>query len=291
MLTLHNDYFTVTINELGAEVTQITRQTDGRNYLLVDPEGHYWNRHAPILFPAIGKSNADRYTLDGQTYPMSQHGFARDGAFTVVGETTPTQITLKQTATAETLVKFPFAYSLSVTYTLTATGLTTDFTVANHDQKLMPYALGSHPAFQLYAPLSDYHLELADADEPVQAYGIGPVPFRDGTLTPFAAAQGTQIPLNHALLDSGLIIFDAPHTTAATLAANDGSHRVSVSLQDFPYVTIWSAEHKNAPFLCVEPFAGLPDQAGAPSDWRQKAGNNLLEPAATQHFGYTMTLD
>ncbi|WP_461213632.1 aldose 1-epimerase family protein [Lacticaseibacillus sp. GG6-2] len=291
MITIQNAQFTATVSEDGAELQQITRKSDGRNYLIVDPEQKFWNRHAPILFPAIGRSNDGVYLLDGKTYSMDQHGFARDFPFDNVRQTAENSVTLKQTASADTLKKFPFAYELSVTYTLTATGLTVDFTVANHDRKPMPYALGHHPAFELYAPLEDYHLELEGAALPVQNFGTGPVPFRDGTLSDFAAADGNKVALNHDLMDGGLIIIDAPKTKAATLAANDGSHHVTVSLDDFPYVTIWTAEHKKAPFLCVEPFAGLPDAAGKPVDWFKKPGNNTLDPDASKHYGYSMTLD
>lgn len=46
-----------------------------------DPE--IWGRHAPVLFPVVGRLKDDQYTYDGKIYHMGQHGFARDAQFTV----------------------------------------------------------------------------------------------------------------------------------------------------------------------------------------------------------------
>lgn len=291
MITLENDHFTAQINPDGAELTQITRKSDGRQYLLNDPEHKYWDRHAPVLFPAIGRSNDEQYLLDGKTYPMTQHGFARDYPFEVIEQIGTTKVTLVQHATAETLEKFPFNYTLVVTFTLTESGLVTEFRVTNDSHTKMPFAIGHHPAFALFEPMTDYQLELENVEMPIQKFGINPAPFRDGTVVMFDEAKGSQIPLSHPLLDDGLIIIDTPEATAATLKANDGSHTVKLTLTDFPFVTIWSPEHKEAPFICVEPFAGLPDVAGEPIDWFAKEGNNILNPNATKRFAYEMTLD
>lgn len=289
MITLKNEAYTATIAELGAEIQQIENNDTGRKYLIDDPQGKYWNRHAPILFPAIGKSNDDTYLLDGKAYPMGQHGFARDFKFDEVNQQDDTHVTLTLHANAETLTKFPFNFALRVSYVLTNTGLTTDFEVVNHDDKPFPYALGSHPAFQLNAPLEDYRLTLEGVSSPLTKFGVGPVPFRDGSVQKLSATN--VVPLSHKLLDDGLVIINAPEATAAVLQDKDGSHTVKVSLDDFPYVCIWSPEHKTAPFMCVEPFAGLPDQAGKPGEWTKKAGNNILAANSSQSYSYTMTLD
>ena len=41
----------------------------------------YWNRHAPVLFPIVGKLKRSPTLINGRTYEMSQHGFARDMEF------------------------------------------------------------------------------------------------------------------------------------------------------------------------------------------------------------------
>ena len=47
----------------------------------------YWKRHAPVLFPNVGRHFEDHYRINGVEYPSSQHGFARDSEFTCVDMT------------------------------------------------------------------------------------------------------------------------------------------------------------------------------------------------------------
>lgn len=292
MITISNAQFTAEINEKGAELTHVTRKADGRQYIWDDVEGKYWGRHAPILFPSIGKSNDDQYVLDGATYGMRQHGFARDFVFDTVDQTGDDAVTMTLHATDEMKAMFPFDFALSVHYQLTATGLEVAYTVANNDDKDMPFALGAHPGFGLDQALENYTVTLAGAKTPLQKFGIGPVPFRNGKMEEFTEADGATIALSHELLDDGLIIVDATDATSATLAAKDGHYSVTLSLTDFPYLTLWSPEGKNAPFVCVEPFNGLPDQkADQPSDWREKQGNVTVAAGKDTKFGFSMNLD
>lgn len=67
-----------TVSAHGAELQSL--RFDGREYLWQgDPA--YWGRRAPILFPIVGKVAGDVLRVDGQSYPMKQHGFARDVEF------------------------------------------------------------------------------------------------------------------------------------------------------------------------------------------------------------------
>lgn len=294
MITLKNKYYTAEINPLGAEITQVVRNSDGRKYVWDDPDKKYWGRHAPILFPAIGKSNDDSYLIDGKKYSMNQHGFARDHFFEAVAQTDDNSVTLTQRATDETKKDYPFAYRLTVTYTLTDSGLTAAFEVANEDtlpKTQMPFALGFHPGFALSEPLEKYTLTLTNANLPLTKFGLGPVPFRSGDLKQIRAAKKNVLPLSHKLLDSGLFIIDAPSATAATLASTDGKYSVTLGIADFPYLTLWSPVKKNAPFVCVEPFAGLPDQAGDLVDWYHKLGNSVVESGESKRYQVSLALN
>ena len=62
-------------------------------------------------------------------------------------------------------------------------------------------------------------------------------------------------------------------------------------LEDFPYVALWTMTDPEAKFLCMEPFAGLPDvKSDGLTDWMKKEGNNFLEPDESTHFSTTITL-
>ena len=54
MQVLENERFRVEINEFGAELTRFTSKKDGTEYVWKgDPAA--WKRHAPILFPIVGR--------------------------------------------------------------------------------------------------------------------------------------------------------------------------------------------------------------------------------------------
>ncbi|EJN55095.1 aldose 1-epimerase family protein [Loigolactobacillus coryniformis] len=292
MLKLENDNFVVTISTLGAELQSVYNKVHSFEYLWDDKERGFWGRHAPILFPFIGRSNQDSYLLHEQTYQMTQHGFIRDQEFTLV-ENDHTHAVLRSVASAETMVCYPFDFEFTIHYELTTQGLNTTFVVTNRSTEKMPFALGSHPGFNLENDLSDYELQVTAPegnDLQLQQFGIQPAPYRDGSVQRLAVAVGNRIPLSHQLLDDGLIIIANNNLQSIKLHSNKSLRNVTLSLTDFPYVALWSPEKKNAPFICIEPFAGLPDKYGQPVNLLKKLGNNILAPHESQQFEYRLTL-
>ena len=43
--------------------------------------GPAWPRHAPVLFPIVGRLAGDQLRHGGSAYRLTQHGFARDRVF------------------------------------------------------------------------------------------------------------------------------------------------------------------------------------------------------------------
>ena len=68
----------------------------------------FWNRHSPVLFPIVGKLKDGKTSIEGKTYEMGQHGFARDMEFEEIGEHS---YVLK--SNEETKKKFPSAVQRS----------------------------------------------------------------------------------------------------------------------------------------------------------------------------------
>lgn len=77
---MENEKLRVQISDHGAELCSIyDKEADREAVWIGDPA--FWNRHAPVLFPFVGKVNGGFYTHKGIKYPMGQHGFARDKEF------------------------------------------------------------------------------------------------------------------------------------------------------------------------------------------------------------------
>ncbi|ABJ63310.1 aldose 1-epimerase family protein [Levilactobacillus brevis] len=292
MVTIQNDRFTATINEVGAELTHLVDQASHRDLIW---NNDLWPKHAPVLFPAIGRSNEDSYLIDGQRYEMPQHGFVSGETFMIVDQT-PTAVTLSLTANAATRVYYPFYFELQVTFTLVATGLNLTFSVQNHGQQDLSYSLGSHPAFNVPfeagEAFTDYELVLDPAPTDLQQFEIvkTPNPYRSGKELPVTTDKGV-IKLNYPMFDAGLIILKAPNLAHLTLQSTKSKHSISLNLDDFDYVTLWTKEGAQAPFLCLEPFNGLPDVAGDLRELATKEGNHHVAVGQSETMAYTITVD
>jgi galactose mutarotase-like enzyme len=75
---LKSSGITATIKAFGAELCSL-RDAEGKELLW--QAGEVWPRHSPLLFPIIGRLKNDQLHHRGKTYPMTQHGVARDHRF------------------------------------------------------------------------------------------------------------------------------------------------------------------------------------------------------------------
>src|SRR5215204_5334871 len=142
-LALAADGASATIALRGAE--PLSWRIGGRELIWHGDPAH-WPQRAPILFPVIGASAGGFVRVEGRSYPMPRHGFARDLPFGLV-ERRPDRARLRLRATGGTLRHYPFCFRLDVIVALAADRLSLRFTVTNADDRPMPYAVGFHPGF------------------------------------------------------------------------------------------------------------------------------------------------
>ncbi len=112
--TFRNDTIAATVTAEGAELCSLK---NAQGLELLWQAGEAWPRHAPLLFPIVGRMKNDELRHGGKTYPMTQHGFARDYRFDWVRRE-PSSCKLVLADDASTRARYPFAFRLSVTYTL-----------------------------------------------------------------------------------------------------------------------------------------------------------------------------
>ncbi|MDQ3534477.1 MAG: aldose 1-epimerase family protein, partial [Bacteroidota bacterium] len=99
---LENDLISIKVNAVGAEPISLkTKENDLEFIWEADPE--VWARHAPILFPIVGKLKDNTYNYNGIKYSLPQHGFARDKEFKLIGQDAQS-ITLQLQSDSETLL-------------------------------------------------------------------------------------------------------------------------------------------------------------------------------------------
>ena len=119
---LENDILRAEIDSLGAELKSVKRKSDEKEYMWYGDK-KYWGRTSPVLFPFVGSCNGKEYRYDGKTYPIGQHGFARDMEFALESQTADS-IWFALAANEETLAQYPFACVLKIGYGLQFAGLT-----------------------------------------------------------------------------------------------------------------------------------------------------------------------
>lgn len=272
-ITIKNDSLAVKVALLGAEIQEVKNLKDDFSYIWT-ADAKYWGRHAPILFPFIGRSNDNKYLLNGKEYSMKQHGFLRDQTFQVA-EQKEDQVTLTWSADAASLKIYPYHFTARVTYQLVANQLKISYQIKNENSSAMYYSLGFHPGLNITSDLSDYSLNFTPQVKELTTLLIDPAPFRSGKTAATKLDNG-RLALSYPMLDNGLIIYRAKDIKQVSLTSRKDSHRVTEDITDFPYLAIWSPEKKQAPFVCVEPFKGLPDKYGKPVELADKDGENHI---------------
>ena len=290
MHILENDQLRVSISDHGAELSGIFDKKNNREVLWnADPA--YWKRHAPVLFPNVGRLYNDISLINGKTYPSGQHGFARDMDF-ICTEETETSVTHLLEATDATKKAWPYDFQLYITHTLNDRDLTVSWKVVNKDQETMYFTIGAHPAFNV--PVlpdtvqSQYHLTFNDEKELTYCllspeYGTA-IPDKTYTLH----LENNSCPIDEHMFDHDALVFDNGQITKAGISFPDGTPYVEISCEGFPNFGIWSAI--GAPFVCLEPWMGRCDNTGYEGELSQKPNINTLKPAEVFDKSYVISI-
>jgi gluconolactonase len=119
----------------------------------------------PLLWPAVGAQypvdtipetscGPGTYKVGGKIYPMPCHGFARNLPWKEIKRTADksgARVTVELRDSELTRPSYPFAFSLTATYEVSAGHLTIDYLVSSSSENTseMPFSIGNHIAFNL----------------------------------------------------------------------------------------------------------------------------------------------
>jgi galactose mutarotase-like enzyme len=278
---IRSNGMSATIKAGGAELCSL-KNAEGLELLW--QAGPQWPRHAPVLFPIVGRLKNDQLRHRGKAYPMTQHGFARDNRFTCL-QHEPTFCRFVLSDDAETWSRYPFPFRLDITYTVNGADLEVVVQITNTGDETMPASIGAHPAFNwpLLPELAkeDYRLTFSD-DE------IAPIRrLKDGLMrekpepTPI---QGKTLALSEQLFDDDAVILDKVASHSVRYAANRGPS-IEMAFDGFPELGIWS-KPGGASFLCIEPWHGTASPAEFDGEFADKPGVMHIAPAETRGLRY-----
>ena len=145
MVTIKNEYLEAQFDPKGAEISKIIGMQDGINYMWKqDP--CLWGHSAPVLFPIVGALKNGTCRIDGKEYHMNQHGFSRNTEYEVY-EHDETHVVFHLSSSDEIKKMYPYEFDLYVTYTLVDNKLKAEFRVENHNEEVIYFQIGGHPAF------------------------------------------------------------------------------------------------------------------------------------------------
>jgi len=270
--TLSNGTLSATVKADGAELCSL-RDAAGEEMLW--QAGPAWPRHAPVLFPIVGRLKDDTLRHEGRSYRLTQHGFARDRGFAWLNRS-PTACRLVLHEDAGTRAMYPFAFRLEIAFRLDDDALEQTFTVTNPGRSPLPASLGAHPGF--IWPLADgvgkaaHVLEFA-APEPAPVRRlIGGLLSREAVATPIA---GRTLALEPALFAADALILCQTASTSVRYTA-PGAPAVEVAWEGFRDLGVWSRE--GGDFICIEPSFGTASPVDFDGEFRDKPGVMLIAP-------------
>ncbi len=275
---------TATILAQGAELCSLRGDAAGE---MLWQAGPAWPRHAPVLFPIVGRLKDDRLIHDGGDHRLGQHGFARDQRFTWLSRD-PASCRLLLRDTVETRALYPFAFSFTLSFSISDGTLLVDYKATNTGDVTLPVGMGGHPAFRW--PLADGvaktdHILTFDADEPA------PMPrVAGGLLGPAvhpSVIHDRVLKLDESLFAMDALILPAPASRSVRFTA-PGAPGLGMRWKGFPSFGVWMRPPGD--FLCLEPWYSM----ASPADWEgdiiDKPGLALLEPGFSLEASYSVRI-
>lgn len=290
MQTLKNALLSISSTEHGAELTSIVK--DGREYLWqADPA--FWKRHSPVLFPIVGSVWNGRFRIDGKEYAMGQHGFARDRDFSLI-EQSESKLKYRLESDSKSLEIYPYPFRLDISYHLRDNQIDVIWEVENIGSSTLYFQIGAHPAFNYFDfdPRQNRRGYFSfDRSEGLECIRIVAKGCADpSSRYPLKTDSAGLLPIYADSFDeTDAFILQDSQVKKVTLHDPNGVAKLSLDF-DSPLVGLWSPPHKNAPFVCIEPWFGRCDRAGYEGEFKNRDWVNELAPSQRFKASYTITI-
>ena len=270
---------TARVRTKGAQLVSLKGPDSREMIWQADPA--VWPQHAPVLFPVCGSVRDGKIRIAGETFPMNKHGFTREPDFKIcrVGED---YADLVLTASEETRAMYPFDFAFHVIYQLTEGGCATAFLIENLSDRTMPCCVGGHPGFTVPmepgAKYEDYQLVFEKPEDGTNSLAPGGY-LVDGTEHLTELRDGRILPLSHALFDErDALIFAGLNSRSVDLVHRESGHGLRFSFPKMEVLAVWSMPKKNADYVCLEPWHGMPGRVQDSDNFEDKPYVTLLAP-------------
>ncbi len=290
MHSIKNEFFKVSVKEIGAELSSIKSVKSGKEYVW-DGNPDVWNSQAPNLFPVIGCLKDNGFLYKGQEYKCPKHGFVRNNRNVVLVEKTENSLAFRLMYSKESLEIYPFKFEFNITYRLEENKVLVEHMIVNHGEGPMLFSLGGHPGFK--CPMNedetydDYYLEF-EQPETSQTWRVQ----KDGLIgkeTFPVFDEPKIIKLHPDLFNDDALVFKDLKSTKVSLKSRRSGQVLSVSFNGFPYLGIWAKPA--ADYVCIEPWIGIADSFDTNRNFETKEGLITLQPKENFNACYSIEIE
>lgn len=286
--TVTGDGYTAVCSDRGGELISLTSENNIE--YIWNGDAKYWSGQSPHLFPVVCSPLNGRVTYDGREYLMPKHGFVRGAQFRAV-ELAPDFVTFENSWSNETLNHFPYKYKLRITHRMIPYGFTTEYSVSGDDG--MTFCLGGHPGFMCPHPgggtFEDYQIRFHNADGAVISLT------KNGYMDPSvpkvtSRLENGVLSMKYHYFDNDAMIIENLPVKKLDLVSSADGHGIRFSFEGFEALGIWTPEKKCAPFVCLEPWRGLPADVNESGDAKDKKYAVTLNTGDVFKASYTVRI-
>lgn len=264
----------ICVNDRGGELSSV--KVCGRE--CIHQSDDIWKSQSPLLFPTIGKSFEDLILVNGKQYPQKHHGFARNAMFRRILDS-PDEIQLSLHSNDETKKFYPYSFIMNMSYHVSGKVLTVKHTIENINNGPMFFNIGYHPGFNLLenTKLEQYLLEFEETET-------------EKSITAFAQSEklfnDNKIQLSKELFKDGAIVLNSLNSKSIKLI-KEGELILDFRFSS-PYLGIWTRPETDNPYLCLEPWYGLPNRSYC-GDISKRPNIICLGKGKSYEIGYQVT--
>lgn len=274
------------VDTLGGEL--ISYKAEGKEYIWVGDPAH-WSGHAPVLFPFVSALKDGKVKFGGEEYTMkAKHGFARKSEFELI-EAGGRKAVFKLNSSEATLAQYPYEFELYVTHELNCGGYTTTYAVKNMGKDDMPFCIGGHPGFCADGTIEDYQL-IFEKEEDCDLYYTDSSSLYSEEYKAQRRIEGSVFDLRYADFDADALIATGLKSSRVKLICKNTGKGIEFDYTGFPVLVLWSPPKKQSPFICLEPWVGLPAMPGESGNFEDKPYAVVLPAGEEYSVSYKVSV-
>ena len=201
---------------------------------------------------------------------LPKHGYVQNSLFEVESLTQTRAVFLHKSDT-ETLKCYPFDYELRVIYQIREKTLQVKFEVKNLSTREMYFSIGAHEGYYTPEGIEDYDIIFPKPETLSASVLYGEL--CSDQLLPIIK-DSCVLPLYDKYFTVDALVFKNLKSKSATLRNRKSGKAIHVEFPFADYFLLW---HKpNAPYICLEPWAGVQDSVNATGNLADKEGIQTL---------------